>query len=381
MCGKINVKNKEILPKKKNKFVLERKGKNNKFFIAAGNLIPAVKSLSRYETVDLNNNFSEAETIFDNNANLSSGNSSKSNNNFLTEINNPSSNYTNANTNPNTSSNINSNVNTASNQTPDLDKENLKQISFDVDISKRLTTNNCFSNKKKCDKKSNKKFFPKRKSEKEKNNLSKKDGLKTILLTSKKDTKQASNNSDTKEKFFKIDKNSYKNLILNSAEYNEFNSPNVISKIATKKINSSFLSSQKNNMDSARKNNEDNLKRITRITVQNIKGSKCIHKDINKEESNNSGRNKDRDLIQSFFSLPSKNDSKQKALLNSHMNELRFEAKTLTYEGSLIGKVKGINDESFAKEDYMEEIEKVIKEKIDEFLKLKNEIKKYKINI
>ena len=32
-------------------------------------------------------------------------------------------------------------------------------------------------------------------------------------------------------------------------------------------------------------------------------------------------------------------------------------------------------------EDYMEEIEKVIKEKIDEFLKLKNEIKKYKINI
>ena len=68
----------------------------------------------------------------------------------------------------------------------------------------------------------------------------------------------------------------------------------------------------------------------------------------------------------------------QENLISNHIDIIKNEAKLLSEEGNLISKIKGISEENYSMEEYMPEVEGIIKLKLNYFNELKKKIKEYK---
>ena len=66
---------------------------------------------------------------------------------------------------------------------------------------------------------------------------------------------------------------------------------------------------------------------------------------------------------------------KQEILISIHIDIIKNEAKLLSEEGNLISKIKGISEGNYSMEEYMPEVEGIIKLKLNYFPWIKKKIK------
>ena len=99
----------------------------------------------------------------------------------------------------------------------------------------------------------------------------------------------------------------------------------------------------------------------------------------NNNYDNNISNNQNGDAATNLNTLATGNDlEEQENLISNHIDIIKNEAKLLSEEGNLISKIKGISEENYSMEEYVPQVEEIIKLKLNYFRELKEKIKEYK---